>query len=198
MTAVLAAAAPARAGGRPRDPGVDQRVLLAGRVLLADKGLGGFTADAVAAEAKVGKASLYRRWRTLDELLCDVVRGLGVRQIAYDGPGSALWDLARVLHAATSGRQARAELAVLSSLHRSPQLLAAYVAGPGARLLEALEVAHARARHRGEPSWPSLSGPLAGFRLLQHRLLLGGGEPSLTDAGDVVERVVLPALGYRP
>lgn len=189
---------PAR-GGRPRDPEVDRRILLAGRSILADAGLLGFTADAVVASAAVGKASLYRRWRTLEQLLVDVVRDLGVRAVDHGhGPGSLNADLARLLHAATSGRAARAELAVLSSLPHSPDLRTAYVTGPGYRLLTALDIVHARARHRGEPSWLSMAGPLAGFRLLQHRNLVSGEEPSLAAAGDVVDRIVLPALGRRP
>jgi AcrR family transcriptional regulator len=196
VTAVLEA--PRKRVGRPQDPEVGRKVLCAGRRVLA-AGLAGFTADAIVSEAGVGKASLYRRWRTLDELLVDVVRHLGVRPVDHGhGPGSLNADLARVLHAATTGRDARAELAVLSSLPRSPELRTAYTLGPGTRLLAALDVVNARSRHRGEPSWPSMSGPIAGFRLLQHRTLISGDEPSLAAAGDVVDRIVLPALGYRP
>lgn len=187
-----------RHGGRPQSSDVTGRIIAAGRWLLANEGLPGFTAGAIATRAAVGKASLYRRWRSIDELLVDVVRVLGVRMIDHGpGCGQLMADLARVLHAATTGRDARAEIAVLSAVAGSEQLRAAYLAGPLTRLVTALNVAEIRGRRRGEPEWPSINGPLAGVRLLQHQVLIGG-EPSLAYAGGVVTDVVLPALGRRP
>jgi AcrR family transcriptional regulator len=185
-----------RRGGRPRDPEVTRRALVAGRMLLATGGLSAFTADAIAADAHVGKAALYRRWRTLEQLLADVVEQLGVRPIDHGpGQGTVLADVSRVLHAATTGRDARAELAVLSAVAGSEVLRKAYLAGPLTRLIKALNVAEIRARRRGETHWPSLTAPLAGFRLLQHQVLVGGEEPSMADVGNIVTAVVLPSLG---
>ncbi|HEY6797106.1 MAG TPA: TetR/AcrR family transcriptional regulator [Kineosporiaceae bacterium] len=55
--------------GRPRDPGVDERVVAAAVELFGDIGWAGFTVEAVARRAGVGKASIYLRWPTKEALL---------------------------------------------------------------------------------------------------------------------------------
>lgn len=182
--------------GRPKDPDVTRRALVAGRAILATQGLDGFTMDAVAVAAGVGKASIYRRWPSKEAVLADVVCTLGVRPVNHGpGPGTLYLDISRVLHAATSGRDARAELTVLSGVARSTDLRTAYLAGPLTRLITALNIAEVRGRHRGEPAWPHMGGPLAGFRLLQHAHVVEGVEPSMVEVGAVVQQVVMPALG---
>ncbi len=68
-----AAGAPAAGGGarpgRPRDPGLDERVLDAALAVYARHGWSGFNFDAVAREASCGRPALYRRWRSKRELL---------------------------------------------------------------------------------------------------------------------------------
>lgn len=63
MTAV------ARPPGRPRDPGADRAILEAAVDVLRTEGFGGFTVDAVATRAGVGKATIYRRWSGKEELI---------------------------------------------------------------------------------------------------------------------------------
>jgi AcrR family transcriptional regulator len=60
-----------RAGirGRPADPGIENRVLTAALTVYGEVGWAGFTLDAVARRAPVGKAALYRRWPTKEALL---------------------------------------------------------------------------------------------------------------------------------
>ena len=65
-----------RALGRPRDPELDARILAATLQLLADTGYDGLTIEAVAAQAGVGKASVYRRWCGKEELVVDAVASL--------------------------------------------------------------------------------------------------------------------------
>ncbi|MFI6291395.1 TetR/AcrR family transcriptional regulator [Nonomuraea sp. NPDC050790] len=55
--------------GRPADPGIEERVLTAALTLYGEVGWAGFTLDAVARRAPVGKAALYRRWPTKESLL---------------------------------------------------------------------------------------------------------------------------------
>jgi AcrR family transcriptional regulator len=55
--------------GRPRDPGVDERVAEAAVALFGEVGWSGFNVDAVARRAGVGKASIYLRWPTKEALL---------------------------------------------------------------------------------------------------------------------------------
>jgi AcrR family transcriptional regulator len=47
-------------------------ILDAAADLLAERGLHGFSMDDVAARAGVGKATIYRHWRTRDDLVVDV------------------------------------------------------------------------------------------------------------------------------
>lgn len=60
-------------GGRPRDPEVDRRVEEAALTVFAHQGWAGFSIEAVAREAGVGKASVYLRWSSKEELLTDAV-----------------------------------------------------------------------------------------------------------------------------
>ncbi|MEV6911339.1 TetR/AcrR family transcriptional regulator [Amycolatopsis sp. NPDC051071] len=55
--------------GRPREEGIDDAVREAVRALLAETGYQRCTIDAVAARAGVGKAAVYRRWRSKAELV---------------------------------------------------------------------------------------------------------------------------------
>jgi AcrR family transcriptional regulator len=61
------------APGRPRDPQVDRRIAQAALDLFADAGWAGFSMEAVARRAGVGKASLYLRWTSKEALLADAV-----------------------------------------------------------------------------------------------------------------------------
>jgi AcrR family transcriptional regulator len=59
----------ARRPGRPRDAGAEAAIRDAVRAVLVEVGFGGLTVDAVAAHAGVGKATIYRRWRSKEELV---------------------------------------------------------------------------------------------------------------------------------
>lgn len=59
---------PARRG-RPADLDLERRVLAAALTVYGEVGWAGFTRDRVARRAPVGKAALYRRWPTKEDLL---------------------------------------------------------------------------------------------------------------------------------
>jgi AcrR family transcriptional regulator len=59
----------ARAPGRPRSAASHQAILDATLNLLAEKGMKGMSMDAVAARAGVSKATIYRRWKSKEELV---------------------------------------------------------------------------------------------------------------------------------
>ncbi|SBS79093.1 TetR family transcriptional regulator [uncultured Mycobacterium sp.] len=59
--------------GRPRDPQVDERVQQAACQLYGRVGWSGFSIDAVAREAKVGKSSIYLRWSDQTTLLLETL-----------------------------------------------------------------------------------------------------------------------------
>lgn len=91
MTALPATPSP----GRPRDAALDANILRAAMELLGDSGLNAVTMDAVAQRAGAGKASLYRRWRSKDELLADALALYSPIDVEID-TGSLREDLVKV------------------------------------------------------------------------------------------------------
>ncbi|MBL7497873.1 TetR/AcrR family transcriptional regulator [Frankia sp. CNm7] len=65
-----------RPPGRPRDARADGAIIEAALHTLATTGFTGLSMEAVAARAKVGKATLYRRWSTKDTLVADALATL--------------------------------------------------------------------------------------------------------------------------
>lgn len=59
--------------GRPRDPHLEDRVYDAALEVYWEKGWSGFTLDAVARRASVGRAALYRRWESKGALVVDAL-----------------------------------------------------------------------------------------------------------------------------
>lgn len=72
---------PARSGRR-RDPSRDAAILAAALQVLGEVGYAAMTMDAVALRAKAGKATVYRRWSSKEELVLDAVEHLRQDQVA--------------------------------------------------------------------------------------------------------------------
>jgi len=81
-----------RGRGRPRSEEAHRAILAAVIELLPEHGLKGLTIEAVAARAGVGKTTIYRRWRTKNELVVEAIE-----QLRPPGPppdtGSLIGDL---------------------------------------------------------------------------------------------------------
>lgn len=60
---------------RPRDPEIDDAVLMAARHLLQEVGYQDVTIDAIARRAGVGRPAIYRRWNHKADIMFDAVRG---------------------------------------------------------------------------------------------------------------------------
>ncbi|WP_067537011.1 TetR/AcrR family transcriptional regulator [Nocardia crassostreae] len=60
-------------GGRPRDPAVDEAILLAARRRLVTDGYSGMALGDIAADAGVTRPTLYRRWPGKLELVIDAL-----------------------------------------------------------------------------------------------------------------------------
>jgi AcrR family transcriptional regulator len=89
---------PPRHGGRPRDPSRDEAIRAALLRLLGEVGYGGLTMDALAQAAGVGKATIYRRWRTKQDLIVDSVSDLGSVLTVPPDTGSLREDLHQFMH----------------------------------------------------------------------------------------------------
>ncbi|UFS94371.1 TetR/AcrR family transcriptional regulator [Nocardia huaxiensis] len=105
---------PKQAVGRPRDSQVDHAIARATRELLAERGYAGLTVDAVAARAGIGKAAIYRRFATKQEMIFSVVIH-DMREVAPPDTGSLRTDLA-ALTATVAGQLASAPTDVVNGL----------------------------------------------------------------------------------
>jgi AcrR family transcriptional regulator len=63
-----------RRPGRPRQPSTDEKILRATLELLQLGGSSEVTIDAIAARSGSGKATVYRRWPSLESLIVDAMR----------------------------------------------------------------------------------------------------------------------------
>jgi AcrR family transcriptional regulator len=85
---------PVRRGrGRPRDPKTDERIIGAAAQLLRERGFERMTVDDVAAEAGVGKATVYRRWPSKDDLAVAAMERLYTVEIPDVDTGSLRGDV---------------------------------------------------------------------------------------------------------
>jgi AcrR family transcriptional regulator len=73
-----------RRPGRPRDARAGEAILVAAAEVLGEGGPQGFTVEAVAARAGVGKATIYRRWPTRGELMLDAASRVGLEVTPVD------------------------------------------------------------------------------------------------------------------
>lgn len=88
-----------RPRGRPRDARADGAILAAALELMAETGVHALRMDDVADRAGVGKAAIYRRYRSKDELVGAVVASL-VNEIAVPDTGSTRQDLLELMRGA--------------------------------------------------------------------------------------------------
>ena len=58
-------------GGRPRDPGIDSRVLQSAAKLVLKHGLRNVSIDSIATDAGVGRMAIYRRWPNKAAIVMD-------------------------------------------------------------------------------------------------------------------------------
>ena len=85
--------------GRPREVRLDGAILAATLELVAEVGIHDFRMDDVAQRAGVGKAAIYRRYRSKDELVTATVAAL-VSEITVPDTGSTREDLLALMRGA--------------------------------------------------------------------------------------------------
>lgn len=76
--------APSAAGGRPRDPAIEEAIIEATRRRLASDGYASMTIGDIVADAGVTRPTLYRRWANKYDLVIDALQyGLRKQREAY-------------------------------------------------------------------------------------------------------------------
>lgn len=65
-----------RSPGRPRDPAADEAIIAAAAELLIERGVSGAGMEQIAQRAGVAKVTVYRRWKSKNDLLARAVESL--------------------------------------------------------------------------------------------------------------------------
>lgn len=82
-----------RRKGRPRDASADERILAAAAELILKRGYDNMTVDEVAAVAKAGKATVYRRWAGKEDLAFAAISQLYSTEFPIPDTGGIAGDL---------------------------------------------------------------------------------------------------------
>jgi AcrR family transcriptional regulator len=88
-----ASEAPGRGRGRPRSAKADQAILAATLRMVGTHGVAATTIEGIAAEAGVGKTTIYRRWESKTELIVAAVSQIAPPDVQFPDSGSLEGDL---------------------------------------------------------------------------------------------------------
>lgn len=172
---------------------------------LAAVGYGGLTMQAIARRAGTGKGPLYRRWPNKQQLILDVLthEPPAEAEVAVD-TGALRSDLTALLGQMS---QAMAQpvgraltnliLELMVDRGRHQQLASAVIDKLLEPRLEAIITAMRRASRRGEIRPGAVSELIArvGPALIIHQHLYDGTLPTPREIDDIVDTVLLPAIG---
>ena len=189
---------PEEARVRPRVEGDrEQEILDATLAVLADVGYDRLTMDAVAAEARASKATLYRRYSTKSDLVLEALTSMKAPTVAPD-TGSLRGDLISAFcgMGGLCDRQLVGILAaVITAIGRDADFAARFRAefiGPKEQIAQQI---YARAQERGEIRDDADLGVLipALPGIVLHRQFLLGDAPDTDLIVRVIDQIILPA-----
>ena len=182
--------------GRPRSEEADRAILRAATELLAERGLAGLSMEEVAARAGVGKATIYRRWRSRGALALDafMVEFRALQPLPDTGTlrGDLLAALRAWVKAVTRTPAGRILAGLVAAAQDDPELAAAW----RAQVVEPMRAQHRvvlrRAIERGEI--PASTDTDVALDLMYgaayHRLLQGHRPLSDTFVRRVIDVIV--------
>lgn len=191
--------------GRPRDAARDRALMDATLDELRLHGYGGLTTAAVARRAGVSTATLYRRWRSKEQLVVGAA-GVWAEQLGPDrDTGSLRSDLASLLHdkaTALDGPSGQLLRAILGEAAHNRALADVLIREYVAPLQDRVASIVARAAERGEippVEDPLVVGELVIGPMVTHTFLVPH-EPERRPGLDMADRLLpylLRALGAR-
>ncbi|ANZ42521.1 TetR family transcriptional regulator [Lentzea guizhouensis] len=185
--------------GRPRDASRDEALRQAALEVMAEVGYRALTMDAVAARARAGKATIYRRWESKLDLVIDTCTQLATQNLAAPDTGSLAGDLREFLSsfaAFLSGPIGKAAQALVGELPHEPELASAFRETFLISQRDVLRGILDRAAERGELKADAPRGmavEIAGAALI-YRLMLTGDPLDEPFVEKVVEQVLLPLV----
>jgi len=189
--------------GRRRDHSRDPEILDAALDVLAETGYDGMTIDMVAARAKAGKATLYRRWASKPELVLDAVSCMKSKGVDLTSPpdtGTLRGDLVAMVKSPTideSERKLKVMAGIVSMIARDPELAVAAREALVEPRAAANRIIFRRAIERGEISSDvdletlCLIGPA----MVAYRVLMLGQPVTRDFMIGIIDTVILPAAG---
>ncbi len=189
--------------GRKRDHSRDPEILAAALDILAEKGYERMTVDMVAARARAGKATLYRRWSSKAELVIDAVACMKSSSHAdLPDTGSLRGDLVANIKAPVmkdGERKLRIMAGMVSLMSESPEFADAARAAIVEPRAAALRVLIQRAIDRGEVARDVDLALLSQVipSMTAYRTLMLGRPVDRDFVISLVDDVLLPALGLR-
>jgi AcrR family transcriptional regulator len=185
---------------RRRGTALEDAIRLAVLDELAVAGYAGLTMEGVARRACTGKAALYRRWRTKQDLVLDALRtALPPEADPPDADRPVREELLATLTRVAdvlAGRSGFPGIDVLAEVLRVPELREAF----GQRLIEprlrGIEAVLRRAAERGEVTAAAVTPLLAriGPALVVESFLLRGTPPDPAELAEIVDSILLPLL----
>lgn len=168
-----------------------------------DRGYAEVTVDGIAERARVSKASLYRRWPALSQLILAAARSAMPTAADVPDTGSLrtdclllLGEVARQLQGATGA----AIRGLLGDSLRNPAAAAeirAFGSGNAVVVMQQI-IDRAVARGEVEPALATRSRAEVGPALLRQRFLFTDGDLPDSYLQEIVDDVVLPLLGVPP
>ena len=185
--------------GRPPLPATEAKILAATREILAEAGVRSLTMEGVAARAGVAKTTLYRRYRSRDDLalavLIDMVRTVSAGPEVADVRAELVQILRATLDVLRTTLMGRVVQGLVSELAANARLSEAFRDQVVALRIEEVGAVLARGAERGQLR-PDLDVGLVHellFGPIYYRLLLSG-EPLAPAFADRIVDAVLPAL----
>jgi AcrR family transcriptional regulator len=187
----------------PRIGKTRKAVLEGASVIMIEKGVTAFTVDEVVARTGVALSTIYRHWRSRDDLLADAIVFAAQPRLLPD-TGSVRSDLVEFLasrsrHRADNwGSSLQTLPGIIEAGQRSHRISEAVTEVVG-RILDSIVTLLGRGRQRGEIRYLGSSDPVAD--LLLGAIFIRGGYRELVLSDEYVEVIVdalLHGLEYRP
>lgn len=192
--------------GRRRDHSRDADILEAALEVLAETGYDRMTMDMVAARAKAGKATVYRRWASKGEMVVEAVACMKKNDIDFEhlpDTGTLRGDLVAMIrpHAIEDGERKLQIMAGLTSmLARDPDLVDAVTAAIVEPRASLNRLFMRRAIERGEIPADTDVETLAMIvpSMTAYRVLILQQPVDRDYLLSLIDGVLLPAVGIRP